>query len=135
QRLEAGVGSVTVLFEPFDLLAGYAETLARRSLRGSEVGAEVEEFVLDPLQNPRRVAERGRPADQRIQLVDFAHGVDPGIRFRYARAVAEARLAAIAAACIDPRQSNWFVAFAAHTVSSRAGDGHVKPIAIPCRWE
>ena len=50
QRLEPGVDAVTELFEPGNLLLPDAQALALVLQRHGEVGAEVEEVVLDLLE-------------------------------------------------------------------------------------
>src|SRR4249919_335690 len=59
QRL---VRSVDLALEPVDGLLGDPEALVSGDERNGEVGPEVEEFVLDPV-------EAARPADERVQLV------------------------------------------------------------------
>ena len=74
-----------------------------RRERNGEVGAEVEELVLDPV-------EAARPADERVELVDVAHRGDARVELRDPRAVAEARLPLVPAARVDARQADGLVA-------------------------
>ena len=50
----------------------------------------------------------------RVQLVDGAERGDAAVELRDARAVAEARLAAVAAARVDPRQADGLIPFPRH---------------------
>ena len=91
-----------------DLLGQHAQALAAAgvgALRDAEVGAEVEEVVLDVAQ-PRRVGlgepvDGERDADLRVQLVDGAVGLDARIGLRDAAHVAEVGLAVVAQAGVD----------------------------------
>jgi hypothetical protein len=94
QRLERFVDLVAARFEPFDLRRLNTQTLAL-ILGGTEVGAEVEQVVLDPpqpLDGARRHSGlRQRDADLRAELVDRPVGLDPrvvlGTRLRSPRCV------------------------------------------------
>ena len=87
-----------------------ALALGRRSsarlLGHGEVGAEVEEVVLDVRRASRRTPSGSSSvrddAEHGAELVDGAVRHDPRIVLRHAAAVAEARLAEIAAARVDP---------------------------------
>jgi hypothetical protein len=73
-----------------------------------DVGADVEEVVLDPPQ-PLGVAvgqpaARERDAELRVELVDRAVGLDPGVRLGHPAHVAEVGLAAVAEAGVDARE-------------------------------
>jgi len=70
-----------------------------------EVGAEVEELVLDAV-------EAARPADERVELVHVAHRGHPRVELRDARPVAETRLALVPTARVDARQADGLVALA-----------------------
>ena len=70
--------------------------------RDGQVGAEIEQLVLDAV-------EAAGPADERVELVDVAHRCDPRVELRDARAVAEARLPLVAAARVDARQADGLV--------------------------
>ena len=102
-----------------DLLLGDAQPVRRDAVRDGEVGAEVEQLVLDARRAPAalsvEVAGEHEP-DLRVELVDRRRR--RAIRqssFDDARAVAEARLALVAAARVDPRQADRLVALAGHT--------------------
>jgi len=114
------VGGVTFLLEPLDLFLGQTQTFPPAPLRRREIGTEVEQFVLDPLQQPGRALERCRPADQRIQLVDLAGGFNAGMDLRHAASVPEAGLPFVAAASVDARQPDGFVAQRARQVLAEA---------------
>ena len=58
---------------------------------------------------PRVGGDDLRPPEQRVQLVDLAVGPDERIELRDTRPVAERRLAAVAAARVDPRQPDRLV--------------------------
>src|SRR4051794_2348958 len=76
-------------------------------LRHAEVGAEIEQLVLDPRQpGVPAIGQGQRPQDPDlgVQLVDRAVGGDPRARLGDAPAVAEAGLAGVAAARVDARQ-------------------------------
>ena len=85
--------------------------------RHGEIGAEVEELVLDAdehLANRTAHTPGEHEPESRVQLVDGPVGGDPRVELRYARAVAERRLAGVAAACVDLRQPYRLVALARH---------------------
>jgi hypothetical protein len=68
-----------------------------------EIGAEIEQFVLDARQHRPRLAagmEQG-DADHAVRLVDVADRGDPGIGLGDARAVDEPGFAGIAGAGVD----------------------------------
>ena len=89
QRLELVVGEVDPRLEPFDLCRhdpqdhfGRGEVVAANAAQGrGEIGAEIEQVVLDPCEMGDRVfAELGlldRPADRRVGLVDRADSLEP----------------------------------------------------------
>ena len=85
--------------------------------RHAEVGADVEELVLDPaerLAQLQRALAREDDAEERVELVDRAVRGDPGVELRDAGAVAERGLARVAAAGVDARQSDRLVGGAGH---------------------
>src|SRR5207244_1806761 len=102
---ERRVRLVDLLLEPADRLLRDAEPLVARRERNRQVGAEVEELVLDAV-------EAARPADERVELVDVAHRRHPRVELRDPRPVAEARLALVAAARVDAREADRLVALA-----------------------
>ena len=123
------IGGVTFPLEPLDLFLGQTQTFPPAPLRRREIGTEVKEFVLDPLQQLRRALERSRPADQRIQLVDLAGGFNTGMSLRHAASVPEAGLPFVAAASVDARQPDGFVALAAHRGKARV---RLVPVTDTC---
>ena len=110
------VEAVAVALERVHLLLRDPQPPVAGAVRHGEVGADVEELVLDALE---RRAQRGRElagerdAELRVQLVDGAERADPAVELRGPAAVAEARLARVAAARVDPGQADGLVA-AAH---------------------
>src|SRR3954451_5005670 len=108
EALELGqrrVGLVDLLLEPVDRLVGDPQPLVALDEWNGQVGAEIEELVLDALQ-------AARPAHERVELVDVADRGPPRVELRDARAVAEARLALVPAARVDARQADGLVALA-----------------------
>ena len=88
-------------------------------VRHREIGAEVEELVLDPLE-PGVAGLDLRPAEQRVQLVHLAVGPHERIELRDARAVTERGLTGVAAPRVDPRQPDGLVALAHHAPDYRS---------------
>lgn len=85
--------------------------------RNREVGAQVEELVLDAAECGAHVvgaAGGENKPDSRIQLVHGSVGCDPRVELRDAGAVAERRLARVAPARVDLGQPYRFVAVARH---------------------
>lgn len=85
--------------------------------RNREVGSEIEELVLDPRERFAkcgRALRREREPHEGIQLVHGSEGADAGVELGDTRAVAERRLARVAAAGVDLRQPDRFVALAWH---------------------
>ena len=81
-----------------------------------------------------RNALRERHAEERVQLVHLAVGLDAQIRLRDALPVAEARLARVAAPGVDPVEPNRLVALAhAGTGSARSARPSTDR-AITSRW-
>src|SRR5205823_925259 len=93
---------VAVGLETVDVRLGDPQLAVSLRIGHREVGAEIEELVLETLQ-PLAGGD-ARPAEQRVQLVDGAVGLHERIELGDARAVAERRLARVAAACVDARQ-------------------------------
>ena len=106
QRLQILVHPVDLALEPVDLLGDDAQHhLGRREILagGGEIGAEIEQFVLDPAEHRRRFSldmEQG-DADRAVRLVDVADRGQARIGLRDSRAVDEAGLAGIAGAGVD----------------------------------
>jgi hypothetical protein len=117
ERLEGRVGRIAFGLEALDELLRDPEPTAAAHRRRGEIGTEVEELVLNPAQGLGRALDGERPAEERVELVDLAHRLDPRVGLRDAAPVAEARLARIAAAGVDPCQPDRLVAFAAHVAS------------------
>ena len=107
--------------EPRGLLGPHAQALALAALGHGDVGADVEEVVLDPPQPLavalRQVGHRERDADLRVELVDGAVGLDPRVRLGHPAHVAEMRLAVVAEARVDAGQIDGHGA--SRTVTSR----------------
>ena len=85
----AGSGSLAssqALLEPRGLLGDHAQALALAALGDRDVGADVEEVVLDALQPARvalgQAALGERDAELRVELVDGPVGLDPRVRLR-----------------------------------------------------
>ena len=125
---QVGVEPVAVRLEPVDhrLLDTEAPLHA---CRDGEVGADVEELVLNALERaaelPRHLAGEDDP-ERRVQLVDRPVGLDAPVELRDARPVAERRLAHVPAARVDPRQPDRFVPRPRHAVSIFKGTGTVR---------
>ena len=108
EALELGkrrVRLVDLVLQPVDRFPGDAQPPVVLDERDGEVGAEIEQLVLDAL-------EAARPAEERVELVDVAHRGDARIELRDARAVAEARFPSVSAAGVDAGQAHGFVALA-----------------------
>src|SRR5271165_3603584 len=110
ERPQRRVYRVDLAFEALDLGRGDAQCSSRASalFRGAQVGAEVEEVVLNAAEHfvCRRIGMQPGDSDRRICFVDGAIGGDAQCVLRDARTVAERGLAGITAARIDPSQSN-----------------------------
>ena len=110
------VEDVAVTLERIDLNLGHAEP--RLVLhRDREIGAEVEELVLDAGEddaNRFRAIRRDDDSDGCVQLVDGAKRGDPVVELGDAASVAERRLPRVASARIDACQPNRLVSFARH---------------------
>ncbi len=109
---------VQLVAEPLELVDHRlrdAEPLVGAGERDGQVGADVEQLVLDPRERrAQRLGRRSREHDPelRVELVDGAVRGDARIELRHARAVAEARLPLVAAARVDLRQADGLVATA-----------------------
>ena len=108
QRGQLGVGLVAGLLEPGGLLGQDAQALALAALGDGDVGADVEEVVLDPLQPlavaRRQLALRERHAEVGVELVHGAVGLDPRVGLRDPAHVAQMGLSAVAEAGVDTCQ-------------------------------
>jgi hypothetical protein len=98
----------------------------RDAERNGEIGADVEEIVLDPTQRVaqaiREVCMREYYPERRIQLVDSAEGADAAIEFGHARAVAERRLPRVTRPRVDASEPNGLVAATrAHAMLRKIG--------------
>ena len=85
--------------------------------RDGEVGAEVEEVVLDLLEpGPELVGKRAgeREPENRVQLVDGPVRLDAEIGLRDAAPVAETGLARVSGSGVDPRQPYGLVPASRH---------------------
>src|SRR4029078_11524075 len=91
-----------------------------------EVGAEVEELVLDALEVLTR--HDACPADQRVELVDGAVRLHERVQLGDTGSIAEGRLSRIAATRVDPRQPHRLVGLPAHDLRPRSSRG------ITRRW-
>ena len=103
--------------EVVDPLLVDAEPPVADAVRDGQVGAEVEELVLDPFQRrSHRVGDAvgKRDAEVRVQLVDRAERADPAVELRHAGAISERRLPGVAATRVDPRQAYGLVALPHH---------------------
>src|SRR5207253_2854081 len=107
-----------------------------------EVGADVEELVLDPLERGakrlREIRRREHDAELRVQLVDGAECREARVELRDPGAVAEARLARVAAARVDARETNGLVGPPrAHrrevTVSAQSRDTRLRFFSVRSR--
>ena len=124
---QLGVEVVAVALESVDLLLRDAQA-ALALHRNREIGPEIEELVLDTGEHlaDRLWAVSGLDdSHRRVQLVDGPERGDPRVELRYPGAVAERRLPLIAAARVDLRQPDRFVAFTGH--ARRLGGMLVRP--------
>src|SRR5207247_4904596 len=100
--------------EPIDQLLWHPQPLTGHACGGRKISAEVEELVLNSREHQGSAVDRPRPADERVQLVDLAHRLDPRIGLRDAAPAAETRLTCVTATRVDPRQTHRLVSFTAH---------------------
>lgn len=119
EALELGqllVEVVAVALQRFDLRLG--DPKPRLMLhRHREIGAQVEELVLDArehLADRLRTVRGDDDPDGSIQLVHGSEGRDPGVELRDSASVPERRFPCVAGARVDPRQTDGLVAFAGH---------------------
>src|SRR5262249_13185186 len=117
QRLERLLCPVPVAPRGGGLRPRPAPPCLRVLPRDREVGAEIEEIVLDA---PEPLVARLdlSPSHDRVELVDRAVGTDERVELGDPRAVPEARLPPVAAACVDLRQADRLVGPAAHPCAS-----------------
>ena len=112
QAREVAVEPVDLALQPLDLGIDDAERLVGQGLAGlrrREVGAEVEEVVLDAAEHRVELVRGGvqaGEAEARIGLVDGAVGRDPEVVLRPARAGRERGRAAVAGAGVDAVQNH-----------------------------
>ena len=113
QRLELLVEPVAVGLERLNLrlLDPQLPVALREGHR--EVGADVEELVLDPLERIGECPRGDREPELRVQLLDRADRRDPRVGLGHAGAVAERGLPGVAAARVDLREPNRLVSLAA----------------------
>ena len=113
ERVELGqvlVELVAPALEPLDLALGDAQRRVLRVLdhRGGEVGAHVEEVVLDLAQRGddrlRRRPDGERDADRGVRLLRVGVGREPRVGLGHAREVRQARRPVVAGARVDPGQ-------------------------------
>jgi hypothetical protein len=106
QRRQRLVRLVAGLLQPRGLLRGHAQPLALPAGGDRDVGADVEQIVLDPLQplGMRNARHGQRHADLRVELVDRPVGLDPRVGLRHPAHVAQMRLATVAEARVDAGQ-------------------------------
>ena len=108
ERLEIGVQPVDLLLQPLDLGGDDPERFPGHCLAGvrrGEIGAEVEEVVLDAGQHRAEFGlvagmQHGEP-ERRIGLVDGAETFDPEVGLGATRAGSEPRRAAVAGPGVD----------------------------------
>ncbi len=125
---EIGVEAVAVTLERVLLPLGDAQACLALE-RHREVGAEVEELVLNPLEGLAYLggALRGEhEADHGIELVDGPVRSDPRIELGDACAIPERRLPLVATAGVDLGQPDGLVALTGHT--RRLGGVLVRPV-------
>jgi hypothetical protein len=138
---QLGVEAIAVVLEPVDLFLCDAEPRLVLHRHG-EVGAEIEELVLDTQEDVpdlvRAVACEREP-DERVQLVRGPVGRDSRVELGDPRAVSQRRLAFVASASVDPGQPYRLVALAGHqavpcaTGSSRSWRPRIER-AMTRRW-
>ena len=105
QRRELGVDLVAGLLQPGGLLGRQPQPRAVAAVRDADVGADVEQVVLDPAQEPgeplREARQRERDAELRVELVHRPVRLDPRVRLGHPAHVAEVGLAVVAQARVD----------------------------------
>ena len=115
---QAGVRVVAVGLEPVDRRLSDAELPVAVGERHGQVGTDVEELVLDARQ-PTVASLHLSPAEDGVELVDRAVGLDERVELRHAREIAERRLARVACARVDPRQADRLVRTPRHSPAAR----------------
>src|SRR5438270_7125188 len=103
ERFERRVHRVDLALQPFNLARDDAQRAVDLSGSGN-VGAEIEEVVLDSQQPVRELARTNRSnrnADRGIGFVDFADSRHAQARFAHSAAVDETRAAAVARPRVD----------------------------------
>ena len=110
---QIGVELVAPLLEPIDRTLFDTQPVGDAE-GNAEVGADVEEVVLDELEQPAQsLGQAGigkHHTESSVQLVDGAERTDAAVELGNARAVAERGLAAVAGARVDAREANGLVA-------------------------
>ncbi len=103
QVLQILIHPVDLALEPIDL-RGHDAQRALYPFGGGEIGAEIEQFVLDAAEHgPRRLVpdRRQSGADRRIRLIDVADRGHARIGLGDARAVDKPGVAGVAGAGVD----------------------------------
>ena len=105
---ELGVEGVDLALQPLDLRGDDAQRALGLAalMRGGEIGAEIEQIVLDARQHggERALGAKPRQTEHGIGLVHRAIGFDAEVVLGHAPAVDQRGLALVAAAGIDARQ-------------------------------
>ena len=107
QRLELGLEAIDRLLQALDvglLHRRLGDTTGDALRRVGQSRADGKKFLLNRLERSGQIGiepGRSRGAERRVQFVDLAVHVDPGIRLRHARFVEERRLAGVAGLCVD----------------------------------
>jgi len=105
QRRQRGVHLVAALLQPGDLLRQHAQPLAVVAGGDREVGADIEQVVLDAAQpgvvGLRQAADGQRDAELGVQLVGGAVRLDARMRLAHAAHVAQVGLAVVAELGVD----------------------------------
>ena len=110
ERLQVFVHAVDPLLQSRDLRYCDAQRRpfgGRLGFRDAQIGPHVEQVVLNPPQSfgkRLRHFDRERDAEQRIQLIDTTVSGNPRMGLRHAAAIAQRRLATIAAFGVDSIQ-------------------------------
>ena len=134
QRLELGVDLVAGLLEPRRLLGREPQALAVAAVRDRDVGADVEQVVLDAPQEAGEALverrQRERDAELGVELVHRPVGLDPRVRLGYPAHVAEVGLAVVAEARVDAGEIDGHGAGATVTSRPFRVGGSGKPVQI-----
>jgi hypothetical protein len=106
ERRELRVDLVAGGLEPGRLFGSQPQPSAVAAVGDRDVGADVEQVVLDPLQEcgepGREPGQRERDAELGVQLVHRPVRLDPRMRLRHPAHVAQMGLAVVAEARVDP---------------------------------